>query len=100
MRVLIFGLSYHGRAVYRLLDRKIYNIVGFVENDIDKVGGKFNDTKIYHVNNINHIDFDKVIVSGRNIDDMIRQLKDDFIIDQNGIINVVDVVSLINLILR
>ena len=52
-RVLIFSLSYHSRAVYRLLDRKIYDIIGFIENDIDKVGGKFDDTNIYHVKNIN-----------------------------------------------
>ena len=49
MRVLIFGLSYHGRAVYRLLDRKIYDIVGFIENDIDKIGSKFGDAKIYYL---------------------------------------------------
>ena len=85
-RVLIFGLSYHGRAVYRLLDRKIYDIVGFIENDIDKIGGKFGDANIYHINNITHIDFDKVIVVGRNIDDMIRQLKDEFNIDRGKIL--------------
>jgi predicted nucleotidyltransferase len=85
-RVLIFGLSYHGRAVYRLLDRKIYDIVGFIENDIDKISGKFGDANIYHINNITHIDFDKVIVAGRNIDDMIRQLKDEFNIDRGKIL--------------
>ena len=85
-RVLIFGLSYHGRAVYRLLDRKIYDIVGFIENDIDKIGGKFDGKNIYHTKNINHIDFDKVIISGRNIDDMVRQLKDEFIIDKKKIL--------------
>ena len=85
-RVLIFGLSYHGRAVYRLLDRKRYDIVGFIENDIEKIGGKFDNTEIYHIKNINHIDFDKVIISGRNIDDMIRQLTDEFIIDRKKIL--------------
>jgi len=85
-RVLIFGLSYHGRAVYRLLDRKIYDIVGFIENDRDKIGGKFGDANIYHINKITHIDFDKVIVAGRNIDDMIRQLKDEFNIDRGRIL--------------
>ena len=86
MRVLIFGLSYHGRAVYRLLDRKIYDIVGFIENDIDKIGGKFDGKNIYHTKKINHIDFDKVIISGRNIDDMVRQLKDEFNIDRGKIL--------------
>ena len=85
-RVLIFGLSYHGRAVYRLLDRKIYDIVGFIENDIDKIGGKFGDANIYHIKNINHYDFDKVIISGRNIDDMIKQLRDEFNIDWKKIL--------------
>jgi phosphorylcholine metabolism protein LicD len=84
-RVLIFGLSYHGRAVHRMLDRRIYNIIGFIENDIDKIGGKFADTNIFHTKNLNHINFDKVIVSGRNIDDMIRQLRDEFIIDREKI---------------
>ena len=85
-RVLIFGLSYHGRAVYRLLDRKIYDIVGFIENDIDKIDGKFGDANIYHINNIDHFDFDKVIISGRNIDDMIKQLRDEFNIDWKKIL--------------
>lgn len=84
-RVLIFGLSYHGRAVYRMLDRKIYEIIGFLENDEGKVGCKFDDTKIYHTKEINHIEFDEVIVSGRNIDDMVGQLKNDFIIDHKKI---------------
>ena len=53
VRVLIFGLSYHGRAVYRLLDRKVYDIIGFIENDIDKIDGKFGDVRIDHIKNIN-----------------------------------------------
>ncbi len=86
VRVLIFGLSYHGRAVYRLLDRKIYDIVGFIENDTDKIDGKFGDARIDHIKNINYIDFDKVIISGRNIDDMIIQLRDEFNIDRRKIL--------------
>ena len=100
-RVLIFGCGYHGRAVYRMLDRKIYDIVGFIDNgDFSKmspadgayphypgaIDGKFDDTNIYHSKNVKHIDFDKVIISGRFMDDMIRQLKDDFIIDRNKIL--------------
>jgi len=100
-RVLIFGFGYHGRAVYRLLDRKIYDIVGFIDNLSTitpsaedgayalypgAIDGKFDDTNIYHIKNINHIDFDKVIISGPFMDDMIRQLKDEFIIDQKKIL--------------
>ena len=85
MRVLIFGVSYHGRAIYRLLDRSLYDIVGFLENDIDKRVGKFGDAKIYHIKNINTIDFDKIVISGRNIDSMVRQLTNDFFINQEKI---------------
>ena len=85
-RVLIFGLSYHGRAVYRLLDRKIYDVIGFIENDEDKIGCKFDHTNIFHIKNINNIDFDKVIISGRNIDDMIAQLKEELNIDRKKIL--------------
>jgi hypothetical protein len=85
-RVLIFGMSYHSRAVYRLLDKSIYIIVGFVENDINKVGGKFDNIRIYNIEDINSIDYDEVIISGRNIDDMIIQLKGHFGINKEKIV--------------
>ncbi len=85
-RVLIFGMSYHSRAVYRLLDKSIYIIVGFIENDINKVGSKFDNISIYNIEDINSIDYDEVIISGRNIDDMIIQLKGHFGINKEKIV--------------
>ena len=84
-----------------MLDRKIYDIVGFIDklSTISPIvgdrayalypgaiDGKFDDTNIYHIKNINHIDFDKVIISGPYIEDMMRQLKDEFIIDRKKIL--------------
>jgi hypothetical protein len=86
IRVLIFGLSYHGRAVYRLLDRGLYDIVGFLDNDIKKSGEMFGNSMVYHARDINFINFDIVIVAGRNIDDMNRQLTRDFFIAKEKII--------------
>ena len=84
-KILIFGMSYHGRAVYRLLDKSINNIIGFVENDINKIGNNFDNIEIFNINSINNIDFDEVIISGRNIDDMNSQLVNDFNIDPKKI---------------
>ena len=72
--------------MYRLLDKSIYTIVGFIENDINKIGGKFDNISIYNIENINSIDYDKVIISGRNIDDMIIQLRDQFVINKEKIV--------------
>ncbi len=85
VRVLIFGLSYHGRAVYRFLDRNLYDVVGFLDNDIEKSGKIFGDVKIHHVKNINLVDFDVIIVAGRNIDEMIRQLVGKLFISEENI---------------
>ncbi len=86
LRVLIFGLSYHGRAVYRSLDRNIYDIVGFLDNNIEKKGQVFGSAEVYHPRDIDIVDFDMVIISGRYIDSMTRQLVDDLFVDEEKII--------------
>ncbi len=85
-RVLIFGLSYHGRAVYRCLDRNTYDIIGFLDNDIKKNKLTFGGVRVYQPEEIEFIDFDTIIVSGRYVDVMIRQLINELSIDEKKIL--------------
>ena len=84
-KALIFGMSYHGRAAYRLLKNSDYIISGFLENDLGIVGNKFDNVNIYHIEDLCNLEYDEIIVSGRNIDDMLRQLKEEFQINQDKV---------------
>ncbi len=74
--VLIYGAGDSGLITYEALrkDGKInYNIVGFVDDDINKVGKKINQVKIYHRKDLNTSFLEKnsikeVIISIQNID--------------------------------
>jgi hypothetical protein len=85
-KVLIFGLHYHGRAVYRSLNKSLYKIVGFIDNDVKKSGELFGDIKIHHTSDLSLINFDKIIIAGRNIDEMVSQLINDFHLSKEKII--------------
>lgn len=84
-KALIFGMSYHGRAAYRLLKNNNYIILGFLENDPDTVGNKFDNVNIYPIEALSNLEYDEIIVAGRNIDDMLRQLKEEFQINQDKV---------------
>ena len=76
-KVVIFGCGFHGRAVFRkcILIKKKYKIIGWIDNDKKKFHKKLFNTKIFPVNSINDINYDYIIISGRNVEEKIDQIK-------------------------
>ena len=78
MSTLVFGVGMHGRAAYRMLKRKGVSVVGFLDNDRGKTGGSFAGHTVYHPEDLNGLKFDTVVLAGRNIGAISRQLVDEF----------------------
>ena len=76
-KIIIFGCGFHGRAVYRKCKilKKKYEIIGWIDNDKKKINKKLFNTKIFSVNSINNIKYDYIIISGRNVEEKIKQIK-------------------------
>jgi hypothetical protein len=75
MKIIIFGIGIAGRAIYRQLQLE-HEIVGFIENNNSLHGTSFNNIPIYAVEEVNHLIFDKIAISGVWIDSMEKQLLD------------------------
>jgi lipopolysaccharide cholinephosphotransferase len=75
--VVIFSVSYYGRAIFRKLqkDRSNYNIVCFIDNDNAKHGSEFAKIPILPPDKLRDIDFDQILIAGRSIQDQIQQLE-------------------------
>lgn len=73
MKIIIFGIGIAGRAIYRQLNQ-MHEIVGFIENNTSIHGTTFNNIPIYAVNEIVHLSFDKIAMSGVWIESMEKQL--------------------------
>ena len=86
-RVIIFGLGYYGRAIFRKLQRNPnkYTIVCFIDNDTDKHGGEFANIPILSPKKLKKIDFDKVLIAGRSIQSQIEQLENQLQIPKSKI---------------
>lgn len=76
--VLIFGAGYHGRAAYRALrrDHAKWKVVGFIDNDRLKQNKHIMGSMVYSPASLSNIKFDKIILSGRDIDAFRKQLLD------------------------
>lgn len=76
-KIIIFGCGFHGRAVYRKCKilKKKYEIIGWIDNDKKKINKQLFDIKIFSVNSINNIKYDYIIISGRNVEEKIKQIK-------------------------
>lgn len=75
MNIVIFGIGIAGRAIFRQLQHE-HNIVGFIENNSSLHGTLFNNIRIYAVEDIKDLAFDKIAISGVWIDSMEKQLLD------------------------
>lgn len=76
MKFAIFGSGYHGRlALRKLRNNSKKNIVFFIDNNKSKHNKKCLGSKIFSVARIKNLDFDKIIMCGRNIEKQIIQLK-------------------------
>lgn len=75
-KVVIFGCGFHGRAVFRKCNRlKNYEVVAWIDNDKNKINKLLFDKKIYLPNQLGKIKFNSIIISGKEIDLKIKQIK-------------------------
>ena len=79
-KVLIFGCGYHGRAAFRRCIRtnSKFKISAWIDNDKKKIGKKLFKVNIYNPKNIELLDFDKIILCGRNIKSQFQQIPKKF----------------------
>jgi lipopolysaccharide cholinephosphotransferase len=74
-RVIIFGVSFYGRAIYRTLRKdEDHKIVAFIDNDPSKQGHSFDGISIIDPSSINELSYDKILLGGRFIDEQVLQL--------------------------
>ena len=73
MKIIIFGIGIAGRAIFRQLQQK-HEIVGFIENNSSLHQTSFNAIPIYAVEDVAHLSFDKIAMSGVWIESMEKQL--------------------------
>jgi hypothetical protein len=72
---VIFGVGYHGRAVYRKIKIKSKNDICWVDNDKKKSFKSLFGSKIYPVSHLKKLKYKKIILSGRSIEEQITQYK-------------------------
>jgi len=77
MKTIIFSIGAIGRLFYRKFKNdKTYNIIGFIDNNSKLDGTTYDNKPIYLVENINDIDFDKILIGGVHYESMYNQLKE------------------------
>ena len=85
MKNYIFGTGYHGRQIFRkLYDKK--KIIGFFDNNKRLETKKLFGKKIYHINKIYKIKFDKIYIGGVYANEIKNQLINILKINENKII--------------
>lgn len=86
-RIIIFGVGYYGRAIFRKLQRNPdkYTIVCFIDNDTNKDGSEFATIPIFSPKKLKNIDFDEVLLAGRSIQSQIEQLENKLQISKSKI---------------
>ena len=73
MKNYIFGTGYHGRQIFRkLYDKKKF--IGFFDNNKKLETKKLFGKKIYYINKISKIKFDKIYISGGYTNEIKNQL--------------------------
>jgi len=76
-KTIIFGSGYHGRLALRKLKEKKskFNPIFFLDNEKKKHYRTCIEKKIFPVEKIKKVDFDKIALCGRNIESQIYQLR-------------------------
>jgi len=74
MKYIIFGSGYHGRLALRKLkkNKSKKNLINFIDNNKIKHNKICLGSKIFQIKKIN---FDKIVMCGRNIEEQIIQIK-------------------------
>ena len=77
MDVLVFGT---GKAADNLVQKSedIYNILAFLDNDIQKQGGLFHNKKIHCPDQIKNLDFEAIIIASQWHREIRQQLIKDY----------------------
>lgn len=76
-KIVIFGCGFHGRAVFRkcISLKKKYEVICWVDNDNKKNNKSLFGKKIFKPENLKKIDYDLIILSGRNVDLQKKQIQ-------------------------
>lgn len=83
-KAIIFSVGFAGRAIYRKAKDE-YQIIGFIDNNKEISGTKYEEKMIYYVDEINNLDFDVILFGGIWYEEMEKQLLS-LGIDKNKII--------------
>ena len=77
MRIVIFGSGYHGRLAMRKMEyyKSKKNNIFFIDNNKKKLNKKCLGKKICPVSKLKNLDYDLIVMCGRNIQKQIIQLK-------------------------
>ena len=75
-KVIIFGAGYHGRNALRSCKKKNMKVLFFVDNAKKLISKKILGKKVYNPKIIKTSNFDNIIVSGRYINQIFKQLKE------------------------
>ena len=75
-KIVIFGAGHYGRAILRKCNKsKKFKIICFFDSNKNKNKKVILGKKIYYIDKINQVIFDKIILCGRYIDEQTKQLK-------------------------
>ena len=76
-KIIIFGAGIHGRAALRKcnLNKNLFDVVGFLDNDNLKNGTQTMGKKIFPVDHIGRLKFNKIIFCGYDIKSQVTQIK-------------------------
>lgn len=72
-KVLLFGAGEYGKSAYRRL-KKHYEIVGFLDNDIEKQNKKLFGITIYNPSVINELEYSLIFITSMYEFEIMRQL--------------------------
>lgn len=77
MEIVIFGSGYHGRLAMRKMSNvnSRRNIISFIDNNKEKYNKICLGKRIYPVQQIRNLNFDYIVMCGRNIHKQLIQLK-------------------------
>lgn len=75
-KVIIFGAGYHGRNALRACKKKNMKVLFFVDNAKKLIKKKILGKVVHSPKIIKNYDFDNIIVSGRHINQISKQLKE------------------------
>ena len=85
MNNFIFTTGYHGRQIYRKLN-KSKKFKGFIDNNKNLVNKKFFNKPIFHPTNIEKLKIDKIYVAGGHLKEIYYQLTKKLKFDKKKIV--------------